>query len=303
MHHVKNFLMKNSRDTKKLIIPLYLSKNPKSLRVRKLNVSVRSRNYWIEKHKIENTSAETYSSDRAKLDLNKLTRFKPNHFEAIYEFLQNRDDFAGIQLMYHNVEGLSTHLEEILTDPCFMQSDLILLSETGTIQTDHLEIPGFKIAGAIDSNEMSSSIRKKCGVIIYIREGLVGLCKKGFKIYSEEVQILICYVLNNVRFAVMYASPQVDAEYKLDAIMDGLCIDEDMKTVLMGNFNIDFNSLEGREFTEALRILDLELRTNPKHYTSRDLTTTDAIFSNKSMRTGVYMTTYGNHMALYGRID
>ena len=41
-----------------------------------------------------------------------------------------------------------------------------------------------------------------------------------------------------------------------------------------------------------LRVDDLELKTNPKHSTTRGRTTVDGTFRNKTAKTGVYMTTY-----------
>ena len=38
---------------------------------------------------------------------------------------------------------------------------------------------------------------------------------------------------------------------------------------IAGDFNLNFNMQEGEDFVKALRVKDLELRTNPKHYMTR----------------------------------
>ena len=48
--------------------------------------------------------------------------------------------------------------------------------------------------------------------------------------------------------------------------------------------------------------MDIELINNPKHYTIKDRTIIDAIFSNKTIKTAVYMSTDSYHMPRYGRI-
>ena len=40
------------------------------------------------------------------------------------------------------------------------------------------------------------------------------------------------------------------------------------KTVLQGNFNLDFTTQE-EDFVKSLRVEALELRTNPKYYATR----------------------------------
>ena len=79
------------------------------------------------------------------------------------------------------------------------------------------------------------------------------------------MQKLICYVLNNTRFIVLYASPKINAKDKLEEITDVICIKKGSKTVLAGNLNFDFNTQEGEDFVKVLKVEDLELRTNPKH--------------------------------------
>ena len=63
------------------------------------------------------------------------------------------------------------------------------------------------------------------------------------------------------------------------------------KAALAGDLNLDFNVQEGEIFVKALRVEDLELRTNPKHYIARARSTIDDIFSNETVKTCVYRST------------
>ena len=70
-------------------------------------------------------------------------------------------------------------------------------------------------------------------------------------------------------------------------ITDVIRIVKGSKTVLEGDFNLDVNTQEGEDFVKALRIENIELRTNLKHYTTRGSTTIGSIFSNKTVKTSL----------------
>ena len=81
-----------------------------------------------------------------------LERLKKSPLIPVYQFHRNLDDFAGTQFIFYNVEGLTTHYEDLLVDPCFKMSNVILLAETHILPTDNFKMSGFEIAGAIDCN-------------------------------------------------------------------------------------------------------------------------------------------------------
>ena len=86
---------------------------------------------------------------------------------------------------------------------------------------------------------------------------------------STEMQILIYYILNNIRFVVLYARRKVSTRDKLEKINDVTCNEKGSKTILADNFNHYFNTQEREDFVKVLRVEDLELRFNPKHYKAR----------------------------------
>ena len=58
------------------------------------------------------------------------------------QFLYKHEDFTVIQFIFHNAEGLATHCEDLLENPCFTKSDVILLAKMHTIPIDDFKISG-----------------------------------------------------------------------------------------------------------------------------------------------------------------
>ena len=59
-------------------------------------------------------------------------------------------------------------------------------------------------------------------------------------IQSTKMPLSICYNLNNIRFVVLYASQKVRTKDELEKIHDVICIENESKTVLAGDFNLHF---------------------------------------------------------------
>ena len=81
----------------------------------------------------------------------------------------------------------------------------------------------------------------------------------------------------------MYAIPKVNTYEKLEKIPNIICIENGSKFVLVGDFNHDFN--EQKDFVKALRVEDLEIKTNAKYFPTRGHTRIDDTFSNKTFET------------------
>ena len=79
---------------------------------------------------------------------------------------------------------------------------------------------------------------------------------------GPTVQILIAYILKNIRYAVCYANPRDNTEEILLKIFDIVIYVEDRKTVMAGNFNIEFNSQKSLDFIEIMQTVDFST-TNP----------------------------------------
>ena len=66
------------------------------------------------------------------------------------------------------------------------------------------------------------------------------------------MQILICCILNNIRFDVLHAIPKVSAKDKLGKIINVMCIEKGRKTALAGDFN-----KQGEDFCQRIKNLQI----------------------------------------------
>ena len=80
--------------------------------------------------------------------------------------------------------------------------------------------------------------------------------------------IIIRYNLNAIRYLVLNANPKTSTKDKLENITYIRSVGKLSKTVLEGNFNLEFKTQEGENFIKLLSVEDLELRTYQKHYTT-----------------------------------
>ncbi|KAI8350310.1 hypothetical protein EDC96DRAFT_546964 [Choanephora cucurbitarum] len=50
---------------------------------------------------------------------------------------------SALQILYHDIQSLSAHKDQISVDNCYQQSDVLLFSETWTNSQDLIEVPSF----------------------------------------------------------------------------------------------------------------------------------------------------------------
>lgn len=92
------------------------------------------------------TRADNESSDLDK----ELERQNSALLTPCFRFLHEPRVNNIIQLMFHNVQSLRLHQNQIIADQCYLNSDFILLAETWTILTDIIGFPSFSSDCRVD---------------------------------------------------------------------------------------------------------------------------------------------------------
>ncbi|GFW67210.1 ATP-dependent DNA helicase [Trichonephila clavipes] len=102
------------------------------------------------------------------LILQEMKRLKGNSILPKYAFLHQHNDPNTLQIMYHNVQSLNAHYEDIAADPCVMNSNILLFAETWTVVGDKFAFDHFDHYHLVSHH----SRRKPSGVSIYIKKQL-----------------------------------------------------------------------------------------------------------------------------------
>ncbi|GIY66735.1 ATP-dependent DNA helicase [Caerostris darwini] len=194
-----------------------------------------------------------------------LKRLESTASDPIFAFLHRRDENYSYQFMYHNVQSLQAHHEDLSCDQSFMHSDLLLLAETWSIRSDRFEFQDFKLC--VETHSSLNRTRKPNGVCIYAKKHIDFQGARAFPNYETGVHIAVVYLKNNIRFAVLYAKPGSTVDEILDAVEEAVGDEcDEYQTILAGDFNINMNTEDGRTFWEVLRdVYWLHLRTNTSH--------------------------------------
>ncbi|GFX05154.1 uncharacterized protein TNCV_1958101 [Trichonephila clavipes] len=202
--------------------------------------------------------------------------------------------------MYHNVQSLNAHYEDIAADPCVMNSNILVFAETWTVVGDKFAFDHFDHYHLVSHH----SRRNPSGVSIYIKKQLSSMVDEVemFPNYETGVHVMVVNFKTKVRITVLYAKPGSSNNDIFDALDESLDNkNSDYSTVLSGDFNIDMMTQRGQEFCEIMtNIYYIALRNNPSHYTTIGRTTIDCIFSTYGLRTwGVYESAFSTHLPLY----
>ncbi|GFR27550.1 ATP-dependent DNA helicase [Trichonephila clavata] len=77
------------------------------------------------------------------LILQEMKRLKAHSILPKYAFLHQHNDPNTLQIMYHNVQSLNAHHEDIAADPCMMNCNILLFAETWTVVGDKFALDHF----------------------------------------------------------------------------------------------------------------------------------------------------------------
>ncbi|GIY55114.1 ATP-dependent DNA helicase [Caerostris extrusa] len=95
-----------------------------------------------------------------------LKRLESTASDPIFAFLHKREENYSYHFMYHNIQSLPAHHEDLSSDQSFMHSDLLLLAETWTIRSDRFEFQDFKLC--VETHPSLNHTRKSLTAYVFM---------------------------------------------------------------------------------------------------------------------------------------
>ncbi|GFR19720.1 ATP-dependent DNA helicase [Trichonephila clavata] len=133
-----------------------------------------------------------------------MKRLKAHSIIPKYAFLYH--DPNTLQIMYHNVQSLNAHHEDIAADPLRMNSNILLFAETWTKVGDKFAFDHFDHYHLLSHH----SRRKPSGVSIYLKKHLSSMVEEVeiFPNYETGVHVMVVNFKTKIRTLPFYMPNQ-----------------------------------------------------------------------------------------------
>ena len=205
------------------------------------------------------------------------------------------------RLVYHNVQGLAKHIDDIRADEVFMAAGLLLLAETHLKPCDQPSLAeGWRQAARCD---WSGGVRRGGGVAIYSRLPCVDLPCPA----HPDIEAAMVLVRSSLRLAVVYCHGKPAAATVVDFIRAlATPAPPGVLTVVCGDFNVDMShpaAGQGQQLMDGVAALGLPMMNNNREATTYcDLgaaTVIDAVLSDApEMSVARYQAYFSYHLPL-----
>lgn len=216
-----------------------------------------------------------------------------------YDTLENK---CGLVVGYHNVRSFFKYKKHIENDPWYNHCDILVLSETQCLETDKIELNGFKIFFRSDEKD----IRRQRGVIAFYKTNSIPKILKHTKIFDNEVGKsyyldLILFEIDNVYVITGYKSPKTPTSILQKHITELFNIistsnEPDFKLIVIGDFNFDI--LQHNFF--FLSNYGLSSRLPVDAVTTINNTQIDVVLTNfVNVIAGTYASYFSDHSPIY----
>lgn len=220
---------------------------------------------------------------------------------------------GSIKIAYLNIRSLRKNLPNIRCDEWYMQCDIIIFSETNTIQSDDehlLKLDNFNI---FYRSDMKSNSRNHKGIICYVKSNLnINILDNLLEFqfdnnnkYCSHID-LVCFECNNLVILTGYKSPRCPFnlfEKYLSKMATWL---NKNQVIIIGDFNIDNYNNANQNLNDLMNTYDMHSVLKCDTITTDNNTQIDIIFTNIKNRTyvaGTYVSYFSDHMPIYILLD
>lgn len=232
-----------------------------------------------------------------------MSRLRENLLVPAFRFFCLERSLVCLQLVYHNVQSLRKHLDDVAADPMLCNSDIVFLAETWGSTLNKFQISSFDVITRTHGPNVNSANRGM-GMIAFKNNKIQVVnsttfqtsCSKG---HCEGVVVN----LREVRLIGIYKSPS----FNLKAFIDILnhVIFEDNRTaplppsLVSGDFNEDLiTGGNNSPLTAYFASLGLHSRLR-QHPTTVAYTQIDNIFGNIEINAGTYPSLFSYHEPIW----
>lgn len=168
-----------------------------------------------------------------------------------FDELIERTSSYRFQLIFHNVQSLNAHIDQIKNDKTYLSTDFLLFAETWSTATQSFSIPGFEEVSRVD---VEGAIARANGSICFAQSSLIEQNPVSNKIEqliiddNNHKMSISAFIFNDLLIASVYRSPRFFAEKAKVEIAKLLEIRTSSK-IIAGDFNSHFDD-EENTFTE-----------------------------------------------------
>jgi nucleoside-triphosphatase THEP1 len=225
-----------------------------------------------------------------------LARLRKKGFKFSLQFLQDIPD-THYKLIFHNVQSLHKHFQDITSDQCYTSADMMAFVEPWILENENYDFRGFQCF-----HKSACSIpRNSTGSILYGKEELQGKLNAELFTSSKSGSGHIDFTLwklDTVILLMTYRSPKSKIQDFIDQLQGHLTTLKAHKnpTILFGDFNIDLNQKAGSNIRDICINYGLKSCLPPSCSTTDGKTQIDGCFSNlKYMEVWLYESVFSYH--------
>lgn len=237
--------------------------------------------------------------DQVVLEMERLKKYCLLHtkFEHFRKALN-----SGIRIISHNVQSLRKHINSIICDKVYTNSDLLLFQETWALSFEQYQIPEFT---EIDRNHFNGRPTAR-GTMIFKRDTQMfvrPMQKIEHKSGEQHVEITSLQIENDLVVINVYKSPKATVSFFQEALLSLKSLFQVNNLLMCGDFNENFSST-----SSTAKHLESHLKSeygltmlSPRISTTDESTTIDAVFGklqSYNLNVSVYESIFSYHKPL-----
>ncbi|CAG4957666.1 unnamed protein product [Parnassius apollo] len=212
-----------------------------------------------------------------------MRKLKLNPLIPIYRFL--REPRSSCQIMFHNVQSLRKHLQDVVTDPQTMACDIYLAVETWSCLQDLFNMNNFEEIVRTNGPKQYSA-NPGFGVSAMIKHNLEYSNPRSYsEISGTEHCEAVSFEVNNVKIVALYRSCKCPNSVAVGFISN--LLSHNSSCIIFGDFNEDYLSNSNTAVFKLLNDAGYHSMLQPLP-TTRGGTQIDNIFSNFPCVVGIY---------------
>ncbi|KAI8325632.1 hypothetical protein EDC96DRAFT_550353 [Choanephora cucurbitarum] len=172
-----------------------------------------------------------------------LERHETVKVDLKFEQISDRSNSFLFQLMFHNVQSLRAHIDQVVHDKAYLCSDFLLFAETWTTNSQTIEIPGFKQVARVN---VHGSVPKANGSACFVKTSLLesdSVSNVHEQLVSDNAghkMAISAFVFKDTLIASIYFLPNFKKEVVLTKLEDLLKVDTRFK-IIASDFNLHFD--------------------------------------------------------------
>jgi PIF1-like helicase/Helitron helicase-like domain at N-terminus/Herpesvirus tegument protein, N-terminal conserved region len=216
----------------------------------------------------------------------------------IFDNLLTRDD-STYTALYHNVQSLHCHYEDIVPDMVYTSADLMLFVETWTLVTDNYSFSDYELIGHIYCTKRRTAYGCYCIIKRELHRLVSNVNRYAAADAHGHVEILT-FNFDNITFCIVYSSPKVRTVTCEDLLRNAL--EHTLSSVIVvGDLNVDIKTVSNSRQQQLLASMNLISQLEPNAVTTNANTQIDWCFSNITVTATPYESYFSHHKPLHLR--